>query len=223
MLIMKKILSFVLVVVLAFSLSACGGGSNVDANTEAIQTKIDQADALVQQIGAWYADNGYLEGETAEQMEEVLATLQASLDSVKVEFQAIVDAGGFTDEDVAAFEPVIDNTIAAYQGAVDELAAYDESLESGTGVSVLIEKYNQINALTTEAAALGAENGWDASEAFMSELNASIAVLELTREDLDNPSTMSAEYMAELDASFDEMIVVWQDYLAQVSVPYIAN
>ncbi|MDD2294429.1 MAG: hypothetical protein PHT29_02165 [Eubacteriales bacterium] len=220
---MKKILSFVLVVVLAFSLSACGGGSNVDANTEAIQTKIDQADALVQQIGAWYADNGYLEGETAEQMEEVLATLQASLDSVKVEFQAIVDAGGFTDEDVAAFEPVIDNTIAAYQGAVDELAAYDESLESGTGVSVLIEKYNQINALTTEAAALGAENGWDASEAFMSELNASIAVLELTREDLDNPSTMSAEYMAELDASFDEMIVVWQDYLAQVSVPYIAN
>lgn len=115
---------------------------------------------MVQQIGTWYADNGYLEGETAEQMEEVLATLQASLDSVKVEFQAIVDAGGFTDEDVAAFEPVIDNTIAAYQGAVDELAVYDESLESGTGVSVLIEKYNQINALTTEAAALGAENGW---------------------------------------------------------------
>ena len=220
---MKKIVSFALILVIALTLAACGGGSNADANTEAMQAKIDQADALVQQIGTWYADNGYLEGETAEQMEEVLATLQASLDSVKVEFQAIVDAGGFTDEDVAAFEPVIDNTIAAYQGAVDELAVYDESLESGTGVSVLIEKYNQINDLTTEAAALGTENGWDASEAFMSELNASIAVLELTSEDLDNPSTMSAEYMAELDASFDEMIVVWQDYLAQVSVPYIAN
>jgi hypothetical protein len=125
---MKKVLSIALVLLLALSLAACGGGSSLDANNDAMQLKMDQAEVLVQQIGDWYAEKGYLEGETAEQMQAVLATLQGSLDEVKAEFQAIVDAGGFTDEDVAAFGPVLDNAIAAYQGAVDEQAAYDESM-----------------------------------------------------------------------------------------------
>lgn len=220
---MKKILSLVLVLVLALSFAACGGGSSVDANNEAMQAKIDQADALVEQIGTWYADKGYLEGETAEEMQGILDTLQASLDSVKVEFQAIVDAGGFTDEDVAAFEPVIDNAIAAYQGTVDEQAVYDESLAAGTGVSAVFEKYTQLYDIVTEASALASQNGWEASEAYMSEFNATVAILDVAKADLDNPSSLDDAYLAELDASFDELIVAWQDYLLQVSVPYTAN
>ncbi len=220
---MTKILSLVLVLVLALSFAACGGGSSVDANNEAMQAKIDQADTLVEQIGTWYADKGYLEGETAEEMQGILDTLQASLDSVKAEFQTIVDAGGFTDEDVAAFEPVIDNAIAAYQGTVDEQAVYDESLAAGTGVSAVFEKYTQLYDIVTEASALASQNGWEASEAYMSEFNATVAILDIAKADLDNPSSLEDAYLAELDASFDELIIAWQDYLVQVSVPYTAN
>lgn len=211
-----------MIAVLTFALSACGGGGN-DANNAIMQEKFDQADALMAQIEGWYEENGYMEGDAAAEVDATLDVLRAPLAETKALHEDILADGGYTEEDLVKAEASIDQTIAALEDIISEQEAYDASAESGEGLGALGEKYNQLYDIVMEASELATANGWDADEAYVSELNAVLVIMEQTKADLDNPDTMDDEYVAQLSLSFDELITVWQSYLAQVSEPYAAN
>lgn len=127
---MKKILLILMVVVMVFALAACGGGSDGenDENNAVMQAKLDKAEMLVVEIRSWYEEGGYLDGDMAEDVEALLGTLEGPVEEMKVEHQGILDAGGYTDEDVATLTPFLDNTIAEFNTILEEQAAYDASL-----------------------------------------------------------------------------------------------
>lgn len=126
---MKKLLLFILIVTMSFALAACGGGDENDENNAAIQAKFDEADALFLEIRGWYEAGGYLEGDTAAEVEAMLDVLKSPMEEMKAAHQDILDAGGYTDEDMLTAVPAIDNTIAELNKIIAEQAAYDESAE----------------------------------------------------------------------------------------------
>ena len=216
---MKKLLLFILVVMMSFALAACGGGGGEnDGNNAKMQAKFDEADALFEEIRGWYEDKGYLEGDTAEEVEAMLATLKAPIEEMKAMHQDILGMGGYTDEEMVKGEPSLDTTIAELKKIIHDQAAYDVSAEAPLG-----EKYNQLYDIVMEASGLATANGWDENEAYTSELDATLKIIEVTKADLDNSQSMDEAYMNEMSSVFDEMIPVWQSYLTQVSEPYVAN
>ncbi|MDD4844371.1 MAG: hypothetical protein PHU31_08565 [Anaerotignum sp.] len=219
---MKKTLLLILAVVMSFAFVACGGGEN-DENNAAVQAKFDEADSLLQEIRGCYEDKGYLEGDTAAEVEVVLDALKAPIEQMKAAHQDILDMGGYTDEDMVTIEPILDTTITELNKVIADQAAYDASAEEGTGIAAVGEKYNQLYDIVMEASDLATTNGWMEDEAFSSELDASLAIMEIAKADLDNPESIDEAYMNELSAAFDELIPVWQDYLTQLSEPYTGN
>jgi len=220
----KKIILLILVVMMSFALFACGGGEENDENNAAIQAKFDEADTLFLEIRGWYEAGGYLEGDTAAEVEATLDVLKAPMEEMKAVHQDILDAGGYTDEDMLTAEPAIDATIAELKKIIADQAAYDVSAEEGTGLAVLGEKYNQLYDLVMQVSALAEqENGWGEIQAFNEELDAVLSILEVTKADLDNPDTMDEEYMNQVSASFDELIPIWQGYLTELSKSNTAN
>jgi len=112
-------------------------------------------------------------------------------------------------------------TLAAC-GGTEEADSVVET-EATVTVDSLIAKHTELVDIVNTASLTAEENGWAASEEFESELGAAFDLLELTKADLEDPSILTEEYMLEMDASFDEMIPVWQDYLLTVSEPYVAE
>ena len=218
---MKKLFLLIMALVMSFALVACG--ENNDENNAAMQAKLDEADALVEEVCTWYEDNGYLEGDTAAQVQSMVDTLRGQIVEMKANHKEILDKGGFTDEDVAKLGPLLDNSIAEYKKAKDEQMAYAESAASGTGIGALGEKYNQLVDIVSEASAKATENGWEKYEAFNSEQAAAFAFLEEVQAGLNDPDSMDEALMNELLAAMDEMIPIWQEYAIQVSEPYVAK
>lgn len=218
---MKKIFLLIMALVMSFALVACG--ENNDENNAAMQAKLDEADALVEEISTWYEDNGYLEGDTAAQLQPIVDMLRGQIAEMKADHKEILDKGGYTDEDVAKVGPLLDKSIVEYKKAKDEQIAYAESAASGTGIGALGEKYNQLVDIVNEASAKAAENGWEEYEAFTSEQAATFAFLEEVQAGLNDPNSIDETLMNELLTAMDEMIPVWQDYSIQVSEPYVAK
>jgi|GEM_PF-1420941 len=218
---MKKLFVLIMAMIMSFTLVACGG--NNDENNAAMQAKIDEADSLLQDICNWYGDKGYLEGESATQIQPIVDKLTGQMDEMKASHQEILDAGGYNDKAVVPMTEALDAVIAKYKEVKEEQKAFDDSAAAGTGIGALTEKYNEVADIVNAASAKALENGWENDEAFNSELTAAFATLEVVSADIQNPDTMDEEYMNELVIIFDEMIPVWQDYLTQVSEPYVAN
>ncbi len=116
-------------------------------------------------------------------------------------------------------------TLAACGGTEEADSVVETETETEVTVTVdsLIAKHTELVDVVNTASLTGEENGWAASEEFDNELRAALALLELTKADLEDPSILTEEYMLEMDASFDEMIPAWQDYLLTVSEPYAAE
>ena len=119
---MKKVVLFVFALVMCFALVACG--ENHDKNNAAIQAKVDQADALVEEIISLYEDSGYAEGR-----EEQLDRLRGQMDQVKANHKEILDGGGYDDETAAAFGATVDKGIETYTTLLEKLKADLEAVE----------------------------------------------------------------------------------------------
>lgn len=119
---MKKLFLVILALVMCFTLVACG--ENNDENNAAVQAKVDEAEALVEEIISLYEDTGYAEGR-----EEQLDTLRGQMDQVKANHQEILDGGGYDDETAAAFIATVDTGIEGYTKILDTLNAALESVE----------------------------------------------------------------------------------------------
>jgi len=220
---MKNVLLLVLVLIIALPFAACGDGNGRSENNQIMQAKLAEADALVQQICNGYIDNGLLEGDTSQTFQTTIDTLKGQILKLKSDHQGIMDAGGFTDEDVAALGPIIDSTIAGYEQLLEEQAAYIESKETEIGIAVVTDKYNKLHDLVIKASIVGAENGWTEYESFNDQLDNALIILEVTKTDLDNPLGMDEEHVKEINASFDELINFWQEYMVKVSEPNSAK
>ncbi|MHB8129255.1 MAG: hypothetical protein ACYDEX_09680 [Mobilitalea sp.] len=218
---MKKLFLLVMTMIMALTLIACGG--NNDENNATLQAKMDEADSLVQEVCNWYKDNGYLEGDTATEVQAIIDKLTSQMDEMKAAHQKNIDNGGYSDEDTVTMTKILDDSIAAFKEAKEGQKAFSESMESSPGFVALTEKFNELVDLVNEASTVGGENGWGEDEAFTVELDAAIATLDLVKSDLDNPDSIEEEYLNELLASFDELIPTWQSYLTQVSEPYVAE
>ena len=218
---MKKIVLIILALIMCFALVACG--ENHDKNNAAMQAKLDEADALVEEISTWYEEMGYLEGDTASQVQSMVDLIKGQMVELKSEHKKVLDKGGYTDEDVAKVGPILDKAIVEYKQAREEQIAYAESAASGTGMGALGERYNQLADIVNEASAKAEENGWNNNEAFSSEQAAAIAVLDEVQAGLNDPDSMDEAFINELLTAMDEMIPVWQGYVLQVSEPYVAK
>ncbi|MDF2613277.1 MAG: hypothetical protein K0S71_1063 [Clostridia bacterium] len=124
---MKKIFLLMLAMVMSFTLVACGG--NNDENNAAIQVKMDETKTLVQEINDWYKDNGFLEGDTAEEFQKAVDTLTAQMDELQASHQEILDAGGYSDEDAAAMAQTLDAAITGFKEVKEEQKAIKKSVE----------------------------------------------------------------------------------------------
>ena len=122
---MKKLLLVILALVMCFTLVACGE-ENHDENNAAIQAKVDQAEALVEEVISLYVDNGEGEGEARQAQFD---TLRGQIDKVKADHQEILDGGGYDDDTAAQMAAVIDTAIAKYEELLATLNAALESME----------------------------------------------------------------------------------------------
>ena len=213
---MKKVIGFALMIVMLFSLVGCG--ANNDENNAKVQVKMDETEKVVQDIVSWYEENGYLEGEVATQMQPIVDSFQAQLDELKASNQAVLDAGGYSEDEATEMIATLDQTITELNKILEQ-----QKTELGSNVGTLTEKYNTLVDLVTDATAKAEENGWTADEAFISEQNAAADYINLVSTDLQKPETIDEAYSKELSASLDEMIAAWTDYVALVSEPYVAE
>lgn len=223
---MKKLFLLILVVVMSFTLVACGGGTeNVTAieneNNALMQAKVDEVEALSQELISWYEDNGFLEGETASQVQPIVDKIRTNTEDIMALHKKQIEDGGYDDEDVIRISVPLDDLIAKSKIAIEEQKAFNESENAGTGIAVLKDKYNELVGIVNETSTTALANGWEDDEELNSELNAAFEFLEIVKGDLEIPDTMDEEYINKIIASIDELIPVWQDYLAQVSEPYV--
>ncbi len=222
---MKKLFLLILVVVMSFTIVACGGGTeavaNNDENNAAMQVKVDELQAISQEIISWYEDNGYLEGETAAQVQPVVDNLKASTDEILASHKKQIEDGGYTDEDVARISIPMDESIVKYNELKEKQTAMEESLKASPEIAVLREKGSQLVSIVNEVSTTALANGWENDEELNSELNAAFEFLEIVKSDLEVPESMDEEYINTIIASIDEMIPAWQDFLVQVSEPYV--
>lgn len=232
---MKKLFLFICMLVMLFTLVACGGGTeNVateepvaekavieNENNAVMQAKVDEVEALSQELISWYEDNGYLEGETASQVQPVVDKVRTNTEDIIALHKKQIDDGGYEDEDVVRISVPIDELIAKSKKAIEEQKVFEESTKAGTGIAVLREKGSQFIAIVNETSTTALANGWGDDEELNSELNSVFEFLEIVKGDLENPDTMDEEYINTIIASIDEMIPVWQDYLTKVSEPYV--
>ena len=126
---MKKLVLLILALVMSVTLAACSGG-NYDENNAAMQAKVDQAVEMSEEIIAWYGDNGFLEGDSAEMIQAVVESLETQTEALKDAHQKNLDAGGY-DDDLYAFKlEAIDKVIASLQTSQDSLMEYEALLET---------------------------------------------------------------------------------------------
>lgn len=219
---MKKLFLFILVVVMSFTLVACGEANN-DENNAVMQAKIDELEALSQELISWYEVNGFLEGETASQFQPIVDNLSDSTEEIIALHKKQIDDGGYDDEDVERISIPLVEMIDKCKIAIEEQKAYDVSAVAGARIAVLKEKYNELVGIVNETSTTALANGWEDDEELNSELNAVFEFLEIVKSDLEIPDTMDEEYMNTIVVSIDEMISVWQEYLTIVSEPYVEN
>lgn len=213
---MKKVIVVMLAIGMLLGLAGCG--ANNDENNAAIQAKVDETESLVLEMTTWYADNGYLDGDAAEQMQPMVDSLNAELEELKTTHQQILDEGGYDDEAAAEMTKVLDEAIAAYKTLIEQ-----QETELGSNVATLTAKYNELFDLVSEATASAEANGWVEDSVFIDEQNAAAEYLNIVSEDLQAPETIDEAYSEQLSTSLDEMIAAWQEYLLMVSEPYVAE
>lgn len=128
---MKKMLLVLISLALLLTFVGC---TNNDENNAAVQLKIDESDAMVQEIYAFCEDNGLFEGEGATVVKPGLDQLVATMDELKLKNQEIIAGDGYNDEDTVTMLEALDSDIALYteQLAVlkNELALYMEELST---------------------------------------------------------------------------------------------
>jgi uncharacterized lipoprotein YehR (DUF1307 family) len=114
--IMKKLVLVVMAMVMCFTLVACGG--NNDANNEKVLEKINELEAIEQEIYNVYNDNGLLGDDSADKvtMDEIAATMEQT----KADHQKIVDGDGYSDEDTVTVIEAFQSDIDYYQGILDQ-------------------------------------------------------------------------------------------------------
>jgi hypothetical protein len=113
---MKKILTALLVIATLFTFVGCG---NNDENNAAVQAKMDEAEALVQEICDWYEDNGLLEGEYEAEFRPQVDQLLSTMEETKGYNQQIIDRGGYSDEETRTMLESLDSDIAIYKKALE--------------------------------------------------------------------------------------------------------
>ena len=217
--IMKKLL-IILAMVMSFTLAGCG--VNNDENNAKVREKLDEAQSLVHEIYAMYEDNGF-----AETNKEGLDAIKERMEDVEENHQEIIDAGGFDDEATEIMISRIDTANAGYQEILDSLKTAVEEMavaeEAQKRTEELNDKYNKLAQLINEVSTKAEENGWANNEALVGEIRAVLALLDEIYEELQTPELIEETYMNDTIILLDELIPVCEDYLVQVSEPYVAE
>lgn len=219
-LIMKKIFAFILAMIMSFSLIGC---ANNDENNAAIQVKIDEASALADEMTNWYKDNGFLEGDSNTEVQATVDQLTTQIETVKTAHLKNLDAGGYSDEDMEQMLKALEIIITALKTGMEELKNYQAPEVTSTVIDELTAKYIDLVNVVNEASTQATANGWEASEEYNSEFLAAAEFLQVVGTDIENPDTMDEEYMMTLIASMEELILIWQDYLTEVSEPFVVE
>ncbi|SET70123.1 hypothetical protein SAMN05660297_03192 [Natronincola peptidivorans] len=226
---MKKIFLLIMVMVMLFTLVACGGPDNSE-NNALMQSKVDEADKLAVDLFNLYKDNGLLEGEYAAEFQAIVDAVTASINDIKTTHQLFLDEGGYTDKDTVELAEVMNTLIAATKEAIAETKAELKAEEDAValtgkavGILALTEMHDELVDIVNETSYTAFVNGWENDEELNSELEAVLEFLEIVSGDLEIPDSMDEEYIDMLITMIDELIPVWHEYLIIVSEPYTAG
>ncbi|WP_139176502.1 LptM family lipoprotein [Natronincola peptidivorans] len=226
---MKKIFLLIMVMVMLFTLVACGGPDN-SKNNALMQAKVDEADKLADDLFNLYKDNGLLEGEYAAEFQAIVDAVTASINDIKTTHQDFLDQGGYTDKDTVELAEVMNTLIAATKEAIAETKAELKAEEDAValtgkavGILALTEMHDELVDIVNETSYTAFVNGWENDEELNSELEAVLEFLEIVSGDLTIPDSMDEEYIDMLITMIDELITVWHEYLIIVSEPYTTN
>lgn len=197
---MKKILLFMLVLVSLFAFVACADASveedNIVADTTANQEKteeevridednavilpkLNELEAITVEMVTYVTDNGY--GDLYKSQIDVIESEVANL---YINHQSIIDMGGYlegTDEFVAAID-------AAIVENKEYLDIIKEDIEATIISNELNDKINELIDVVNEVSISTQENGWDANEDFLSELEVTYGFIEEIQGKIKTPS-----------------------------------
>jgi len=112
---MKRLILLVLAMVMCFTLIAC---ANNDENNAAVLAKINELEAVEEEVYNYYNDNGLLVEGSADK--ETIDKIVSLMETTKTDHQKIVDGKGYSDEEAATVIEALSSDVEYYQGIVDQ-------------------------------------------------------------------------------------------------------
>ncbi|MFA9464670.1 MAG: lipoprotein [Velocimicrobium sp.] len=233
---MKKLVLFMVVAVLLFTLVACGQSPvkdddlavntegnvenseeeteeqmRIDENNAVIQPKLDALEATIVEIETVVADNNL-----DQKYQSVIDQLREELDEVTKNHQAIIDMGGYlegTSDFEAAVDKEIENNKEILVLIVDEIALSVKE-------NKFVDRFNELVDLTNEVTAKAQENGWNENEALLSDLSVVYGFLDEVGAKLASSDIIEDTYKNEKLEKMDELFPLLQNQLETVSTPF---
>lgn len=228
---MKKVLLFMLALVMLFAFVACGGEPieedntavdvevneekteeqvRIDENNAAILPKLDEVEAVIVEIEAVVADN-----DLREKYQSVIDKLREELDGVTENHYKIIDMGGYL-KGTADFEAAVDGAIEKDKEILDLIVA---DIEPTVIQNELIDKLNELVDLVNEVTVNAQDNGWDKNEDLLSEMSAVYVFIDEVKGKIYSSDDIEETYKNENIAKINELLPVYQEYLGMVSKP----